>query len=138
MPQLYSLGYCYRRDHTNKTSVNWRCKIPKCPGRCKSGIDGPPVDITSPHNHSPDIAQLEVLNQRKKLKEVAESDNRNSNRRFIRDSNSHLSDQALALIPSYNADRQFMNRVRNSQEVFSNYNNRLEIQIPHEYYFTRR
>ena len=105
MPQLYSLGYCYRRDHTNKTSVNWRSKEPKCSGRCKSGIDGPPIDITSPNNHSPDVAQLEVLNQRKKLEEVTEIDNRNSNRRVIRDVNFHMSDQALALIPSYNAGR---------------------------------
>lgn len=134
---LYSQGYLYTLTHNNSDTINWRCQQRKCGGRCKSGLDNHTiVIITTPHNHTPNVAEYEVLVRKKNLKQIASSDNRVANRRTIRASNSQLSTEALALVPSYEATRKQMARVRIKKEFHSRFDSRKEIIIPREYMTT--
>ena len=59
-----------------------------CPGRATALIDGPPVEIMTPHNHLSEPNLKLKLNQRKNIKDEAKSRSRNNPRRMIRDANS--------------------------------------------------
>jgi len=108
---LCSRGFSYSTDKSNVKSVNWRCDTSNCPGRCTSGLTGPPVEITTPHNHLPNLFLKEILTQRETLKDEAKTASLNKPRRMIRSANSNLS-EVLAQLPTTDASRQAINRIR--------------------------
>jgi len=111
-PKLCSRGFSYSTDKSNVKSVNWRCDTSNCPGRCTSGLTGPPVEITTPRNHLPNLFLKEILTQRETLKDEAKTASLNKPRRMIRSANSNLSVEVLAQLPTTDASRQAINRIR--------------------------
>ena len=78
-----------------------------------------------------------LLQQRKDIKSEANSKSRNKPRRIIRDANSELPKEVLAQLPTQEASRQVINRIKRKQvDGGVNPITRAEIMIPTDLKFT--
>ncbi len=67
-----------------------------------------------PHTHLPTLKLKDILNQREVLKTEAKSGSLNKPRRMIRGANHKLSAEVIAQLPTSDASRQAINRIRSS------------------------
>ncbi|CAF0799222.1 unnamed protein product [Brachionus calyciflorus] len=127
---------------------NWRCVIPNCASTCStySSIVGEHV-IVKRHKDSHDKfhqtspIKLIPLERRRNLAQKATVSNARP-RKIITDlsNNVETSEEIIANIPSYNAERQFINRIKNkSRPPYPQQPNKLsEIAIPEFLQFTKK
>ena len=88
------------------------------------------VEITQPHSHAPNLALKGTLSQRQHLKTRALS-SRDPPRRILREVNSELNQDVLSELPSEKASKQFINRLKASNEKYcQNATTRKEIVVP--------
>ena len=133
----YITNNCKQCIWRNDSSTNWKCDTVKCPGRANTKSNGPPVIITKDHNHLPNPALSMLLQQRKDINSEANSKSRNKPRRIIRDANSELPKEVLAQLPTQEASRQVINRIKRKQvDGGVNPITRAEIMIPTDLKFT--
>ncbi|RNA19859.1 FLYWCH zinc finger domain [Brachionus plicatilis] len=126
-PQLCYNGYFFRMSYQSDTKVNWRCieTQQKCKAKCNTSgnVIGQEysVKFNNPedemHCHAPKISRLELKEKRRKLKEatlVCSKVISNVPPRQILASvvNEVKSPDAIAIMPSYNADRLVVNRYK--------------------------
>ncbi|RNA24307.1 hypothetical protein BpHYR1_014380 [Brachionus plicatilis] len=102
----------YIAKSTNKHT--WRCnQDPACKARCYTiGLDPPVTESEHSHIHPAKPAKIEIRQAINKVKEMAKS-NQKSMRFIIQHSQTNLSKEAQALLPSYDALRL---RIYNSKE----------------------
>ena len=72
------------------------------------------MEVTTMHNHLPTSELKEIMNHREVLKTEAQSGSLNKPRRMIRNANHELSAEVIAKLPSTDASRQAINRIRSS------------------------
>lgn len=152
-PQLYYEGYFYRISCQSSSRFNWRCIETQLKCKAKCYTDGNligekysihfsiPDDRT--HNHAPKLSRFEIKEKRRKMKEVTVACSKvisNVPPRQIVASvvNEVKSKEAVANMPTYEADRQAINRFKKSTrpDYPQEPKNLSEIQLPEFLIFT--
>ena len=114
--QLVSFGgYLYRKDKTNKTTINWRCAVKACKGRLTTTINAKngdvPTRVGGEHVHAPDPARIEVKKVQSRVTEKAVN-TQEPPRRIIADEIQPLSQEAASRLRSNRNLEVMINRKR--------------------------
>ena len=105
----------YKIDYIAKTAnkYTWRCnQDPECKARCYThGLDHLLNENEHEHSHPAKPAKIEIRQAINKMKEIAKT-NQQTARLIIQQSQTNLSNEAQALMPSYDSLRQRLNHCK--------------------------
>ena len=108
-------GYLYRKDKTNKATINWRCSVKSCKGRLTTTInannDDVPTRVSGEHFHAPDPARIEVKKVNARVTEKAVNTHKPL-RRIIADEIQPLNQKAASQLRSNRNLAVMINRKR--------------------------
>ncbi|CAF1117158.1 unnamed protein product [Brachionus calyciflorus] len=115
-PQLHHLGYYFRLSFSNEVNGkrHWRCLANRCTASGYSFCDniGETCEfyiVNDSHIDQPDLAKFELLERRRLIKERASNDKA---RKIVRLMEKPYDENVRILLPSYNADRQVIQRAQ--------------------------
>lgn len=109
-PQIALNGYFYRLESVLKSGKqSWRCVGGKCKGRIH--VSGNEADHVADHNHTPDPALQEGRICVSKLREKAAASH-DLSRQIIQETQSNLSQEAVAKLPKYRSLQKIVQRKR--------------------------
>jgi len=115
-------NFIFKVDRTNKNEKTyWRCnESSTCKARVSTMHFMPPVEeINVEHNHAARPARIEMLSAVNKMKDVASQNENRPTRLIVQEKQATISDEAAALLPTYDALRQRLLNIR--LDPYSNY-----------------
>jgi len=116
-PQLCVEGNYFRVNYESKGKTTWRCCKTKCKASCCTYGQsiGTRYNVTfnfTDHNHTPDLNKELILEKRRKLKIQASLTDEAPRKILSRVVDSITGAEAVVNMPSYDADRQAINRAK--------------------------
>jgi hypothetical protein len=137
---LFYDGFKYRVDKKREGYTTWRCSRSTCKGRLMviTGKDTP--NRTTGHNHAPDHVDKVISSVKENIRELARTTDANP-RAIVQQacSNSISSEEAAVNLPSYEASRKTIQRIRNKEfKKSSIFNSIAEVRIEGQYAKTDR
>ncbi len=135
--QKHHDGYLYRQDRLlSNGTESWRCPRKDCTGRIH--CTGAQVLIVAEHNHVPDPAEVEVKMSICTVRQRATT-SRDTPRLLIQQSQTTLSQEAVAVLPKYKSVQKMIQRKRKIHgEPVPNPRTVAEIDVPHMLQITLR
>ena len=112
---LIHKNFIFKIDRTNKNGKTFWCcnESSTCRARVSTNNFSPPVEeINIQHDHAARPARIEVLSAINKMKEVSSNNENRQTRLIVQENQAKISDEAAALLPTYDALRQRLLNVR--------------------------
>jgi hypothetical protein len=137
---LFYDGFKYRVDKKREGYTTWQCSRSTYKGRLMviTGKDTP--NRTTGHNHAPDHVDKVISSVKENIRELARTTDANP-RAIVQQacSNSISSEEAAVNLPSYEASRKTIQRIRNKEYKKSSiFNSIAEVRIEGQYAKTDR
>ena len=144
---LFFEEYRYRKDRESEYSISWRCTEKNCRGRLlvtKNEMNMEPKSTTQ-HIYGPQAEKKDVNQFKEAIRITAASSSVLQPRQIIQANQASISDKAAVLMPSYEASRKTIQRIRKKQlsrsvggGTGSHFNNVSEVKIEGEFKHTEK
>lgn len=134
---LFHEGYKYRKDKQREGHSTWRCSKSGCKGRLM--LSGDTAKPTTEHNHAPNPVEKVISMVKETIREGASKTDANPREIIQQACSSLISEEAAVSLPSYEASRRTVQRIRNKKFLSSSALNDIsEVRIGDKYSKTDR